>query len=88
MLNDIQPSSKDGKAIVPVLIILFNAFQCKVQTKDMEENFCSNCNKKDRKITSLEVIKQQVDKLEEKIDDNDNYERRNTLVLPGSVITN
>ena len=45
VLNNIQPSSKDGKAIVHVFINLFNKFQCKVQTMFSE--------KKDEKITSL-----------------------------------
>ena len=94
--SDVQMTSKDGKTIVPALVRLVQNFQGKITEMfsdmfaDFREEFLKILAEKDEKIATLESdaasLKKQVAKLEEKIDENDAYERRDTLVLSGSCI--
>ena len=92
ILNDLQPSSKDGKAITSVLTAFFQDFLIKIDDmfSEIKSEFSAMSERQGVKTTKLEheveQLKKHVMKLEEKIEDNDSYERRDTLVLSGSAI--
>ena len=91
-LEDLQMSSKDGRAIVPVLVELFRSFEenQKAMFQELKEEFRTAMKEKDDVISKLnsevDRLKVCVSKLEERIETNDQYERRDTLVLSGSAI--
>ena len=57
---------------------------------ELRDEFSKICEAQDAQIAELKnevsVLKKHVDTLEEKIEENDNYERRDTLVFSGSAI--
>ena len=91
-LEDLQLSSKDGKTIVPVLVELFRNFEesQKLMFQELKAEFHTAMKNKDDVIASLSTevgrLKVCVSKLEERIETNDQYERRDTLVLSGPAI--
>ena len=92
VLEDIQLSSKDGKAIVPAILSLFQNLQDSFTTMldSFKQEFVSLLNEKDEKISALttkvSVLEKHVERLEERIDDNDTYERRDTLIISGKKV--
>ena len=91
-LEDLQLSSKDGKAIVPVLVELFRNFERKQESmfQKLKDEFLAAIKEKDDVISNLsdevDKLKKCVSRLEERIETNDQYERRDTLVLTGQVL--
>ena len=86
-------TSKDGKTIVPALVMLVQNFRSKIteMLSDMFSDYREEFQKiLAEKIATLESdaasLKRQVVKLEEKIDENDSYEGRDTLVISSSCI--
>ena len=94
ILSSFQPSAKDGKALVPVLISLFKTFQNNVlqEITASKEELKTQIAEKDEKIAHLETevctLKKTVQKLEDKIEDNDAYERRDTIMISGNAVPN
>ena len=92
VLSDIQPTSKDGKAIVPAMVTLMHDFQEKFTTMftELRNDFTKMYKTQDAKITRMEdeitCLKRHITKMEDKIQENDNYERRDTLVFSGSSV--
>ena len=88
-LSDLQLKSADGKSIVPAVISTLQEMQTQFSNmvSRMQASFEEVCRRKDEEIAKLssEVtsLKVQVVKLEEKIDENDQYERRDTLIFTG-----
>ena len=86
-----QPQ-KDGKAITSILVPFFQEFDRKVDDmfSNMETEFRSMHDCKEEKTNKLVIqetsLKKQLLKLEEKIDENDSYERQDTFVLSGTII--
>ena len=91
-LKDLKLTSNDGKHIVPTLIKLFTEFQASFLAKmdEMKSEFIDLCSEKDRKITDHELkikcLEQKVSSLEDKIDEGDAYERRDTLIISGDKV--
>ena len=92
ILSNFNPSSKDGKALVPVLVSLFENLQLNVKSMfdDMKENFSTLLKEKDKKINIMEneisILKRDIVKLEDKLQDNDTLERRDTVILSGEKL--
>ena len=88
-LVGLQVTSKDAKALIPVLISLFRESDAKHEKmlNDMKNEFLEAVRQKDVTIENLsnEVssLKKRVSKLEERIEENDQYERRDTLIFSG-----
>ena len=88
-LSDLQLKSADGKSIVPAIIQTLQVMQTQFTNlvNGMKTSFEEVCRLKDEEFSKLssEVtsLKEQIVKLEEKIDENDQYERRDTLIISG-----
>ena len=84
-LTKLTPTTKDGKALVSALITFLQGFEQRMTTM-----FTSAITERDEKIDvlteQLKNAKDRLNKLEEHIENNDSYERRDTLVLSGSKI--
>ena len=91
-LSDIQPTSKDCKTLIPTLIELFETMQFKMdqQFTKLREEFTKMAKEKDDQISDLRAevstLRKTVNKLEGQMDDNDAYERRDTLIFSGSTL--
>ena len=98
ILGDFNPTSKDGKAIVPILVSLFQNFQdnflavFEKKFDDFKADVLKSSMEKDAKIERMEnemaSLKHDLRKLEDKIEDNDSYERRDTVILSGHKLPN
>ena len=94
LLSSLQPTSKDAKALVPTLISLFKTFQENVlrEITSSKEELKAQIALKDEKISHLENevtnLKKTVGKLQDKIEDNDAYERRDTIMVSGNALPN
>lgn len=80
-LENISELSADGRLIV-------SAIADKID--ELREEFSAKLAEKDAKIDALEaedrVLKSNISKIEEKVEDADAYERKNTLVISGSGV--
>ena len=91
-LSDLPVTSKDAKALVPILVQLFKDSEKrhKEMLKELKADLVRAVQEKDAKIQALDdevsSLKKQVSKLEERIEENDQYERRDTLVFSGSSL--
>ena len=92
LLEDLAPSSKDGKLIVPALIQVFTNFQetfssmFETLKQDLFKTFEEQDGKIQRLTTRVDVLEKHIARLEERIEDNDSYERRDTLILSGNKV--
>ena len=92
LLSQFQPTSKDGKALLPTLVSLFKTFEdtMKKMFDSMKLDLLEKIENKDSKIRDLEeevfILKNTVGKLEDRIEDNDAYERRDTIIVSGKSI--
>ena len=100
-INHLKPKlSKTNQELVPTLVNLFVEFKTKF-FEDMQSKFdsmvsqmkqeCTNiCKSKDLKIVALEntckTLSERVGRLEERIDDEDAYIRRDSLIFSGDAI--
>ena len=91
-LNDHKPNSVDGKLLVPTLIKVIKNFQEKlVETfSDLKKELASYTKVQDDKIEELQSevshLKKKMASLEDKIDDQEAYERREQVVISGSGV--
>ena len=91
-LIDLQPKSVDGKSLVPVIIKALQDMQNKFteEIESVKRSFMEVCSEKDKKISdlSLEVdsLKRKAEKMEDQIDESDQYERRDTLIISGDSL--
>ena len=91
-LSDYQPKSVDGKVIVPAILSIFESFQFKFETmfSDMRVEFLNVCAERDVKIdkmnTEIFQLKKKVDVLEQRIEQNDSYERRDSVIISGKAV--
>ena len=91
-LNDYQPSSKDGKVLVPAVLSIFHTFQAKMDDmfKELRSEFLKACSERDKKIEKMDgeivLLKKKVGILEAKIDDSDAYERKDTAIISGKAV--
>ena len=99
-LNNIVPSSRDGKVLLPAIINsfqslqeqLFESFRSMLDGKfdEFKRDFTSMFKEKNDLIDAMKCemdgLKQRVSKLEENIDNQDAYERRDTLVFSGKCL--
>ena len=85
---DISTLSKDGKIIVEVMEKRFN--EMKVEMETMKSEFSDLLKKKNEEIIALnqqvDSLKDRVIKLENSIDDEDAYVRRDTVIFSGNCI--
>ena len=92
VLTELQPTSKDCKALVPALIGFLENFERNYEKMfvEMKQEFKSAINERDIKIVILEgevkVLKDKVKKIEGYADDSDAYIRRETVILAGPAI--
>ena len=92
VLNGLNLSSKDGKLLVPAMIEVFKSIQDSFTNMfdTFKHEFKSMIKEKDTKIDALtlkvSVLEKTVERLEERLDDNDTYERRDTLILSGRKV--
>ena len=92
VLSDLQPTSKDCKALIPTLVQLFQTMQFNIdqQFTKFREDIFKVLQEKDDQIsglrTEVNTLKKAVNKLEGQLDDNDAYERRDTLIFSGSTL--
>ena len=96
-LQALQPSlSPNNQKLVPILTQLFSSFrnQLLVDLQNRYEGLISklkeDCTAKDTKILNLEnknkVLVERVDNLEEKLDNEDAYVRRESLIFSGDSV--
>ena len=98
-LSDYQPKSIDGRVIVPAILAIFDEFHTKFDSfrstfetmlSDMQNKFVKVCEERDVKIERMDKqinsMKKQISVLESKIDDNDQYERRDTVIISGKAV--
>ena len=91
-LNDLNLTSKDGKALVPVMTAFFKAYQenLNFMLEKSKEDFVKICQQKDATISQFQNqingLKKKVEKLEEQVDENEAYERRDTLIFSGKKV--
>ena len=92
LLASFQPTSKDMKTLVPILVSLFQGFQENINFTlgEIKSDIVSQIQQKNEKITTLEneisALKQTVEKLQDKIDDNDAFERKSSVIMSGRMI--
>ena len=93
-MTDIQPTSEDGKAILLALVSLTQDFQEKflAMFADLRSEFrklAEYAQSHETKIFQMggevKTLRLQLIKMKEKVEDNDNYERRDTLVISGNI---
>ena len=91
-LTGYQPKSVDGKFLVPEILSVFQSFQYKFETMfdQLRTELLSVSKEQREKIEHLEaeniVLHKKIEKLEDKIDCNDAYERRDTVILSGKAV--
>ena len=92
IINNLEPTTKDGRNFKTAVLSVFQDFQQKVENMfgSLRQEFVDLCDKQDQAIQQLSsevvLLKRQVAKLDEKIDEQEAYERRDTLVLSGEGI--
>ena len=88
LLDDVQPTSKDGKSLKTAFMSFLEDFP--KQLLEMFQSMKEDNLAKDQKISSLETtvadLTRRVSKLEENVDDQEAYERRDTLVISGKKL--
>ena len=91
-LSGYQPKSVDGKFILPAVIGMFQALKEKIDVMfgDIRKEFVNLCREQDARIDRLgeenTFLRQKLEKLENKIDDNEAYERKDTVIISGKAI--
>ena len=91
-LASLQPTHKDAKALVSVLKDLFKNFEHNYENRfdSMKSDFLSAINERNEAIETLQHdvtrLKKHISKLEERIEYNEAYERRDALVFSGSEL--
>ena len=91
-LTNLQPTSKDCKALIPVLISFFQDFQSKYEKNfaEMKQELLAATNVRDQQIETLQrevcTLKEKVKKMENLADESDAYERRDTVIFAGPAI--
>ena len=92
IFNGLSLTSKDGKTIVPAITSFFQSYQEKLNLVfgEMKDDFQKLLAEKDKKIEKLESemnsMKNRVETLENHIDDNEAYERRDVVIISGENI--
>ena len=91
-LSNYQPKSADGKFIVPAVTELFNSLEFKFDQmlKEFRNEFVNLFKQQDEKILKIQSenreLKQKLEKLESRIDENDAYERKDTVIVSGTAV--
>ena len=91
-LSELQPTSKDCKALIPTLIDLFGNMNTKIEQmfSVFKSELLNKLAEKDEQIAELRsdvnFLKNRVIKLEDQLDDNDAYERKDTLIFSGASV--
>ena len=91
-LTELQPTSKDCKALVPALLSFLEKFERNYERMfhDMKEEFKSAISERDEQIVELKnevkLLRDKVKKIEGYADDSDAYTRRDTIILAGPAI--
>ena len=92
VLNSLKPSTKDGREIKSALLAFVEDFKAQFNDMfvEMKNEFLEITRSKDNRIQELEdevtLLKNQLSKFEEKIEDQDAYERRDTLIISGDNV--
>ena len=80
------------KSMIPAIIEVFKSLEYKIFSvfDELKKDFLDFAKKYDEEICLLKreisSVKKQMASLEEKVDENDAYERRDTLIMSGAVI--
>ena len=91
-LADYQPKSADGKFFIPAVTELFKSFEFNFDQmfKQFRNEFVNLFKERDEKISRLQSenreMKLKIEKLENKIDENDAYERKDTVIISGKAV--
>ena len=91
-LSSFQPTTKDVKCLLPTLITVFEEFSSKLNTllQDLREEFINLLKESDEKVLKLQnevgALQKRIRVLEEKMDESDAYERKDTLIFSGSKL--
>ena len=92
VLSELQPTSKDCKTLIPTLVSLFQQLEFNInqQFTSFRNEFFEKLQEKDTEIKGLrheiDLLKKTVNKLEDQLDDNDAYERRDVVIFSGSSL--
>ena len=92
LVSDLQLTTKDGKSIKTALLAFVNDFPQKMLSMltEMKNEITDTCMKKDDQIECLEnkviALTNKVDLLDEKLDEQEAYERKDTIILSGKNI--
>ena len=92
VFSGLSLTSKDGKLIVPAITSFFRNFQQRLDFTigEIKEGFEKKLAEKDKKIDKLQgevaAMRTQIEKLENHIDDNEAYERRDAVIISGENI--
>ena len=91
-LAELQPTSKDCKALVPALLCFLEKFERNYERMfhDIKEEFKSAISERDEHVVELkneiELLRDKVKKIEGYADDSDSYTRRDTIILADPTI--
>ena len=96
VLSELNPKTNDTKALIPALITLFEKFEDNfvrmfdMKLENMRQDYLKEVRIRDDKILELEskivCFEKRIVKLEDRIEENEQYERRDALVISGSTI--
>ena len=92
LLNDLQPTSKDGKSLKTALVSFLQDFPKQIVNMFtvMKAEFIHECRERNEKLLELQnevkYLNNKVTQLEDKIDDQEAYERRDTLIISGKKL--
>lgn len=91
-IKDVKPISNDGKNIIAPFLELFSAFLSHLDEKfdEHQQSMATTCRAKDEKIEELEAVvtsqRSIISKLEDKLEDQCQYSRRESLVFSGQNV--
>ena len=91
-IKDVKPISNDGKNIIAPFLELFSAFLSHLDEKfeEHKQSMATTCRAKDKKIEELEAVvtsqRNFISKLENKLEDQCQYSRRESLVFSGQNV--
>ena len=91
-LSGLQVTSKDAKTLLPAIVTFFQGYEEKMREMmdKMREDFTAIITESDKKVSALERevvgLNKKITKLEERIEEADAYERRDTLIISGKKV--
>ena len=91
-LDELKPTNKYVKTLIPVLASLFESYQFKQaeMLDSLKTDLVKTVSNLEVRVQALEeengILKKKVEKLSERLEDSDQYELRDTVIISGSSV--